>query len=328
MKFSLNLRGCWKAIACVVCAMPLAAAAADSLAGANADLQAGRADQAASVLSTAIKADPNNAEAVNLLCHVEYATEHFDQAASDCQKAVSLDPQNARYHLWLGRAIGQRASRASFLSAFSLAKAARVEFEQAVKLDPRDADALADLGEFYKDAPGAVGGGVDKANEVAQKLDGVDPSRAHQLRATIAEKNNDLGTAEREFKAACVGPRAATQWMELASFYRRHKRFSEMEAAIKSGAAAAHGKQATALFEGASVLARSNRDNDQAIRLYEQYLASQNQSEEAPAFDALTRLAKLRKKAGDEAGAKRDQAAALALAHDYKPAQEALQDKH
>jgi tetratricopeptide (TPR) repeat protein len=315
-------------IAWAVCAMPLAALGADSMASANADLQAGRADQAASALSAAIKADPKNAEAANLLCRVEYATEHFDQAASDCQKAVSLDPQNASYHHWLGRAIGERASRASFLSAFSLAKKTRAEFEQAVKLDSRDADALADLGEFYKDAPGAVGGGVDKANEIAQKLDSIDPSRAHQLRAEIAEKNNDLGAAEREFKAACTGPRAATQWMELASFYRRHERYSDMEAAVKSGAALAHGKQATALFEGASVLARSNRDNDQAIKLYEQYLASPNKSEEAPAFDALTRVAKLRKKAGDAAGAKRDQAAALALAHDYKPAQEALQDKH
>jgi tetratricopeptide (TPR) repeat protein len=324
----LNGKVCWSAAVCLALVMPAAAVAADSLAAARADQDAGKADEAAVALGAALKANANNAEALNLLCRVEYATEHFDQAASDCQKAVSLDPQNARYHLWLGRAIGERASRASFLSAYSLAKKTRAEFEQAVKLDPRDADALADLGEFYKEAPGAVGGGTDKANAIAQKLDGVDASRAHQLRALIAEKNDDLGTAEREFKAACAGPRAAIQWMELANFYRRHKRDSEMEGAIKSGEAAAHGKDgALALFEGAGVLARTGHGSE-AIKLYEQYLASSNKSEEAPAFDALTRIAKLRMKAGDEAGAKRDQAAALALAHDYKPAQEALEDKH
>jgi hypothetical protein len=117
--------------------------------------------------------------------------------------------------------------------------------------------------------------------------------------------------------------------MELASFYRRQSRWSDMEATVKSGVAAAHGAPgASALYEGAGVLARAGRNNDEAIKLYEQYLASPNKSEDAPAFDALTRMAKLRKKAGDAAGAKRDQAAALALAHDYKPAQEALQDKH
>ena len=323
------MRALLNVTACLICTVPLTAAAADSLAAARADLDAGRADQAAAALSTALQADAKNAQAANLLCRVEYATEHFDQAAADCQKAVTLDPQNAGYHHWLGRAIGERASRASFLSAFSLAKKTRAEFEQAVQLDGRDADALADLGEFYKDAPGAVGGGTDKANGIVEKLNAVDPSRAHQLRAEIAEKGNDLGTAEREFKAACTEPRAAIQWMELASFYRRHERYADMDAAVKSGVSAAHGKPgAVALFEGASVLARSGRNNDEAIKLYEQYLASPNKSEEVPAFDALTRLAKLRKKSGDEAGAKRDQAAALALAHDYKPAQEALQDKH
>ena len=302
---------------------------ADSLAGARADLDAGKADEASAALSAAIKADARNAEAENLLCHVEFATEHFDQAADDCQKAVNLDPQNAAYHHWLGRALGERASRASFLSAFSLAKKTRAEFEQAVKLDPKDADALADLGEFYTEAPGAVGGGIDKANGIAEKLDVVDASRAHQLRAGIAEKNKDMAAAERELKAACSGPRAAIEWMELASFYRKQSRWSDMDAAVKSGVAEAHGKLgAVALYEGAGVLARAGRNNDQAIKLYEQYLASPNKSEEAPAFDALTRVARLRKKTGDEAGAKRDQAAALALVHDYKPAQEALEEKH
>jgi hypothetical protein len=36
----------------------------------------------------------------------------------------------------------------------------------------------------------------------------------------------------------------------------------------------------------------------------------------------LTRLAKLRMQVGDVAGAQRERAAALALAHDYKPALE------
>jgi tetratricopeptide (TPR) repeat protein len=313
----------------------LPACASASLAAANADLQAGKADEAASLLSDALKSDPGDAgeraEADNLLCRVEYALQQFDQAAGHCEKAVSLSPQDARYHLWLGRAIGERASRASFMSAFSLAKKTREEFESAVKLDPRDADALSDLGEFYTDAPGAVGGGTDKAEEIAKKLDAVDPARAHNLRAEIAEKQKDLATAEKEFKAACIGSRAAIQWMELAGFYRHQERWSDMEAAVKSGEAAASRDKhsALALFNGASVLARANREPQQAIKLYESYLASPEKTEDAPAFDALARLAKLRKQTGDQAGAERDRAAALALAHEYKPALNALQDsKH
>jgi tetratricopeptide (TPR) repeat protein len=296
-----------------------------SLASANADLQAGRADAAIAKLNDALKADPKSAEANNLLCRVELTLDQFDQAAEHCQKAVEANPQSAKYHLWLGQAIGERASKASAFSAFSLAKKSRAEFEEAVRLDPKDAEALADLGEFYKEAPGVVGGGTDKAEEIAKKLDSVSPSRAHVLRGTIAEKQKDFPGAEKEYKAATAGDKDAQAWIELANFYRRQSRWADMESAVNSGvAAAAHSKHgAVALFNGASTLARTNRQLPQAIKLYESYLASPDKTEEAPAFDALTRLAKLRNQTGDAAGAKRDRDAALALAHEYKPAIEA-----
>jgi len=314
-----------------LCLLALPVHAADSLAAANTALQAGKADEATSLLNDALKANPKNAEANNLLCRVEYTLQHFDQAAEHCQKAVSAEPNNTRYHLWLGRAIGERASRASFLSAYSLAKKTREEFETAVKLDPHDAEALADLGEFDKEAPGAVGGGMDKAEDVAKKLDAVDPSRAHLLRAAMAEKQKNTPQAEQEFKAAIAGPRSAIAWMELANFYRRRERWPDMDAAINSGAAAAQGKgrkSAIALANGAGILARTNRNPDLAIKLYTSYLDSPDKSEEAPAFEVLTKLARLREKNGDHPGAQRDQAAALALAHDYKPAQDISPQEH
>jgi tetratricopeptide (TPR) repeat protein len=296
---------------------------------AYADLQAGRADDAVAKLNSLLKADPNSAAANNLLCRVEYSLQQFDQAAGHCEQAVKASPNDARYHLWLGSAIGERASRASAFSAFSLAKRSRQEFETSVSLDPRDAEALADLGEFYKEAPGIVGGGIDKAQDMAAKLMPIDPSRAHNLLGEIAEKNKDLSTAEQEFKSACTGRRAAAQWMELANFYRSHERWSDLDSAIKSGqAAVAKDKhQMAALCDGASTLVRANRNLELAVKLYESYLASPDKTEDAPAFDILARLARLRKRMGDAAGAERDKAAALALAHDYEPALEATKDE-
>ena len=238
---------------------------------------------------------------------------------------MNLSPQNASYHHWLGRATGERASRASFLNAFSLAKKTRQEFETAVQLDPHDTDALADLGEFYIEAPGVVGGGMDKAEGIAKQLEAADAARGHVFRAAIAEKNKDLAAAEQELKTA-IPPanHPAIQWMALASFYRRRERWSDMESAVKSGqTAAAHDRRsAIALFNGASILARANRQPELAIEMFQDYLASPDKTEEAPAFDAMVRLAKLLSQTGDQAGAQRQRAAALALAHDYKPAQD------
>jgi hypothetical protein len=227
--------------------------------------------------------------------------------------------------LWLGRALGEKADRASFVSAYSLGKRVRQEFEEAVRLNPRNAEALADLGEFYYDAPGVVGGGTGKAEGVAAQLDKVDGARAQELRARIAEQRKDYGTAEREFKMAiAASAHPAFQWMTLASFYRRRENWTAMVSAVQSGISAAQRDKhsGVALYNGASTLTRANREPALAAKMLENYLAGANKTEEAPAFVAHVRLARLKQQLGDSTAAKREQAAALALAHEYKPAQD------
>jgi tetratricopeptide (TPR) repeat protein len=294
----------------------------DTLAQANAALQAGEADKALELLQSS---GAGSAEAHNLTCRVRLTVEQWDTAANECQQAVNLDRQNSGYHLWLGRALGEKADRASFVSAYSLGKRVRQEFEEAVRLNPRNAEALADLGEFYYDAPGVVGGGTGKAEGVAAQLDKVDGARAQELRARIAEQRKDYGTAEREFKMAiAASAHPAFQWMTLASFYRRRENWTAMVSAVQSGISAAQRDKhsGVALYNGASTLTRANREPALAAKMLENYLAGANKTEEAPAFVAHVRLARLKQQLGDSTAAKREQAAALALAHEYKPAQD------
>ncbi len=296
------------------------------LAQANAALQAGEADKALALLQSLPPSDANLAEAHNLGCRVRFTLEQWDAAAGECKQAVRLDGQNSGYHLWLGRALGEKADRASFLSAFSLAKRVRAEFEESVRLNPRNAEALADLGEFYFKAPGVVGGGIEKAQGIAAQLDKVDPARAHELRGRIAEGRKDYGTAEREFKEAiAAGAHPAFQWVTLASFYRRRERWAEMESAVHSGVSAAERDKhaGVALYDGASVLTSANRDPALAAKMLQDYLAGSAKTEEAPAFVALRRLARLKEKLGDPSAANQEQAAALALAHEFRPGQDA-----
>lgn len=297
----------------------------DPLAQVDAALQSGEADKALALLQSLSPSVSNLAEAHNLECRVRFTLEQWDAAVSECQKAVNLDMQDSSYHLWLGRALGEKADRASFLSAYSLGKRVRAEFEEAVRLNPRNAEALADLGEFYYEAPGVVGGGIDKAEGVAAQLDKVDAARAHELRGRMAEQRKDYDMAEKEFKQAiAASAHPAFQWMTLASFYRRRGRWTEMESAVQSGVnAAERDKRAgVALYNGASVLGRAKREPALAAKMLEDYLAGSAKTEEAPAFVAHTRLAHLKEQLGDAEAAKRERAAALALAQEYKPAQD------
>ena len=307
----------------LVVALSVAAAQApnDGLAQANSALQAGEADKALSLISSL----PVSAESRNLRCRVLFTIEHWDEAVYECEQAVKLDGQSSTNHMWYGRALGEKADRATFLTAYSLAKRVKAEFEEATRLNPRNAEALADLSEFYISAPGVVGGGIDKAESVAAQMEKLDAARGHELRGAIAQSRKDYGTAEREFKqAVAVSERPSFQWMRLGSFYRKRERWDDMEAAVQSGYKAAQKDKhsGVALYNGSSVLSKGKRNLTLAAKMLEEYLGGSSRTEEGPAVEAYTRLARLKAQLGDVEGARKDRAQALELAHDYKPALE------
>ncbi len=282
------------------------------------DLNLGRADAALQKLNTVLAQNPADAEALNLRCRVYYQEELWDQALSDCQAAVQANPSSSAYHLWLGRAYGQKASHASLMSAYKLARKVSAEFQKAVQLDPRNASALADLGEFDVSAPSMVGGGIARAQKLLPQLEAIDAAAALNLQAKIAESQKNYPAAESSLRVAIAhssDPSAA--WMDLAGFYRRRGQMAQMVAAVHNGVSLDrhHGP---ALVDGAENLTEAHLDPQTAIHWLQQYLASAGQSEEAPAFAVRAKLASLLADQGDSWGAQQQLAAAHAVASGYR----------
>jgi len=294
--------------------MAVPALAAERYSDVRDALDAGRADDALALLGTS-----SDAYADNLRCRVYYAEERWNLATQACEASVHADSTNSNYRLWLGRAYGEKADHAAFISAYGLAKRAVLEFETAVQLDGRNLEALSDLGEFYAEAPGVVGGGLDKARIIAGRLQSLDAPRYHMLLSRIAEREHDYAATESEIRAAIKAASDPTdRWIDLASFYRRRGRWSEMIDAVRQGEAAdvVHGP---ALLDAAQTLRRSGRELDLAAALVRKYLNGGRLSEESPAFRAHWLLGELLELRGDHVAAQAEFQASAALAKDYKP---------
>ncbi len=287
-------------------------------------LEAGQADVAAQLLQAELKVNPQDAHAELLLCRVDYSIELADRAVEACERAAALDRTDSATQLWLGRAYGKKASRVNPFAAYGLAKRVRAAFEQAVAFDPRSVAAMNDLGEFYINAPGVVGGGLDKAAALAAKLQAVSPAGAARMLALVAEKKGDLASAEAGFKKAIALSPTPEGWVDLGFFYQRHQRYDEMETALKQAVQLDRAHDA-ALVDVASILTSAGRSPSLAKELLQQYLASAAKSEAAPAARVHVELGKLDEKAGDMAAAKQEYQAALGLAAAYAPAQKALE---
>ncbi len=285
-------------------------------------LTQGRADEAIALLNRQGEQGPTG-EKDFLLCRAHFDVQDWNKAVSYCQKAVAADTNNSRYHLWLGRAYGEKADKSEFLSAASLAKRVHEEFETAIQLDPSNLEARMDLAEFYTEAPAIVGGGKSKAEAQVGAIRALDPAKALQVEAAIAEKEKNLGRAEQHYKAAVEASHGSgLAWLNLAFFYKRLKQWEAMEAALQK-AVAAPPDHPEVKMEAAETLVRVSRNLPTAEKWLEEYLSG-NMVELAPSFKAYYWLGEAKEKQGDTAAAARNYRTALTLASNYPPAREAL----
>jgi tetratricopeptide (TPR) repeat protein len=286
-------------------------------------LTEGRVDRAVPSLEEQVDHSPKDAAAYNLLCRAYFMMEEWDRGISNCERAASLDAQNSSYQLWLGRLYGEKADRSSFVSAPGLAKKARIAFERAVELDPKSIEARVDLGEFYAEAPGIIGGGKDKARQQAEALMPLSPAMGHWVLARVAEKDKDPAKAESEYRAEISASHGAVRgWVDLANFFMYAHRYPEMEEAL-SHAENAPIDHPESLMNAGNLLLRAQRDYPLAVRLLRRYLENRL-CEEGPAFKAHAVLGEVLAKQGDKQGAAEQFRAALSLFGNYTRAKDDL----
>ena len=226
----VNRNGLFLSLAMVLPLLAGSAEAAGSRSDEGARLFAARKfEQARLSLEAAVRDDPTDALAASYLGRVYLAQGSPDLAVEWMEKSIALEPSSAEYHLWLGRAYGYQAIRASVLKQPALAKKVRKEFEQASGLDPDNLEARFGLIEFYLRAPGILGGSEKKAKEQARRgpqarrAAGISRVRPHRRapKGLRSERSGSTSGPAREF------PEKAEPAYWTGALYARRKDYAK-----------------------------------------------------------------------------------------------------
>jgi Flp pilus assembly protein TadD len=240
-----------------------------------------------------LKGAPTDAASLQLAGQNLFMLGEYKKASEAFEKAAVLDPNNAKLIHWLGRTYGRRAETANPFAAPGLASKTRLMFEKAVELDPTDKDALGDLLDFYLDAPGFLGGGMHKAEMLAQMILKEDPAEGHYAEGIVADRRKEYDTAEQQFRRAMeLGPRQVGRVLVLARYLASHDRVKESDALFEQAARMAPNSPKV-MFERAATYIKENRDLDTARKLLQQYLQAPLTPEDPPRGRAEALLKKL-----------------------------------
>ncbi len=206
----------------------------------------------------------------------------YKKATEVLEKAVAAEPNNSDYVMWLARAYGRRAEVANPVSAVGLASKSRQYFERAVALDPHNIDALNDLLEYYLEAPGFLGGGMDKAKATVAQITSVNPAEGQWAQSRIDEKHKEPRNAEEHLRRAVeMAPMQVGRLIDLARFLSKEGRFQEAEQSFARAAEIAPGAPKL-LYARAETYVKSHRNLDVAKDLLKRYLNSNVTPEDPP----------------------------------------------
>ncbi|MGP0072327.1 MAG: tetratricopeptide repeat protein [Bryobacteraceae bacterium] len=211
---------------------------------------------------------------------------NYKRAIEFFEMALALSPNNSEYELWLGRAWGRRAETSGWLTAGVHASRARQHFERAVALDAHNREAKNDLFDFYLNAPGFLGGGLDKAEAIAKSIASERPPESEFEEAQLADRRKDYAAAEAHLRRAMeLAPSEAGRVVDLARFVAKRGRLAESDVLFQRARKLAPDLPRLG-FAQARTDIENHRNLEQARGLLEQYLHASLTPDDPPRQEA------------------------------------------
>jgi Flp pilus assembly protein TadD len=153
-------------------------------------------------------------------------------------------------------------------------------------MDPQNREAKNDLFDFYLNAPGILGGGLDKAEAAARSIANERPPEYEFEEAQLAEKRNDYPGAEAHLRRAMeLAPGEAGRVVDLARFVSKRGRPEESDRLFEQARKLAPGRPGVAFAEARTYI-ESHRNLEQARKLLQGYLQAALTPDDPPRQEA------------------------------------------
>lgn len=284
--------------------------------------EAKKYDEASRLLKSINNSNQTYAEAQFYLGRMAFEQEHYDDAEEYLEAAIEANPKVADYHYWLGSTLGTIAGDANVFKQGMLAPRIKSEFEETVKLDPKNLDAWRGLITFYTEAPGFMGGSYDKAHEVANEIAKIDVAEGHRARASIYSREEKFDEAEKEYLAAYkLKPQLIGQ---VSAYYISRKQYDK-SFKLAEDASQKDPSNMSLIYIIGRTSAISGQRLERGEECMKKYLAYQPKENEPSHGGALMRLGQIYEKRGIKSDAKKSYEAAIKMDPTLKEAKEGLE---
>lgn len=252
---------------------------------------------------------------------------HFGEAkraVEAAEEAVELAPERFEPSQTLGEALARRIGEVGMLSKMGMASDLRRAFEDARRLAPSQTAPRHALLQYYLQAPGIAGGGMDKARAELDAIAAIDVAEGHAALATIAqhESRHDLALAEYR-KALALKPDSARFRLQVGLLLQHLKLWDEAFVHFETWTTEDPSAGA-AWYQLGRTAALSGQRLEAGVTAFQRYLEIAPDIENPEPTHAWFRLGEVHRHAGRTTDAKQAFERAVALDADNEPAKKAL----
>lgn len=282
----------------------------------------GQLEQVKKILKPIGEKEADYAAARYYLGRVAFDEKNYDDAADYFEEAVDTNDKVADYHNWLGNTYGTIAQDANVLKQGMLAPKMKRAWEAAIALDPKNIESRTALISYYTQAPGFMGGSMEKAKEVAAQIMKLKPAEGHLQMGNILMREKKVVEAEKEFlEMVKADPNYVSG---LANFYTSQKQYEKaftlFEEALKKNP-----EDYLSIYQVGKTSAISGQKLERGEDCLKKYLTYTPKQNEPSHAGANMRLAQIKEKAGKKVEAKKLFETALKLDGNLKEAKEGLE---